>query len=85
MIFGKKERILYGNRFNGTKGNGYQPIKKVMTNEEWIKQCNTEQLAEFIDNILEHCADMDCGGCYMHHGGNCNYKDIVEWLKEEHK
>ena len=46
MIFGKKERILYGNRFNGTKGNGYQPIKKVMTNEEWIKQCNTEQLAD---------------------------------------
>ena len=40
----------------------------VQTNEEWLKSMNTEQLAEFIDNILEHCADMDCGGCYMHHG-----------------
>lgn len=46
MTFGNKEKILYGNRFNGTKGNGYQPIKKEQTNEDCLRSCDTEQLAE---------------------------------------
>lgn len=81
MIFGKEERILYGNRFNGTKGNGYQPIKKEQTNEEWLRSCNTEQLEEWIKG------HMNCNFCPMRL--KCeDMRDCMEhikaWLKQPH-
>ena len=82
MIFGKEERILYGNRFNGTKGNGYQPIKKEMTNEEWLRQASTEELADVLTEIA----------CESYYDGldeklplKHNCKHFMKWLKEIHE
>ena len=44
-----------------------------MTNEEWIKQCNTEQLAE---EIYE---------CVMTHHWHISKEVILEWLKQPHQ
>ena len=79
MIFGNKEQILYGNRFNGTKGNGYQPIKKVMTNEEWIKSMNTEQLAKRLHNNDVYAFFVCKNG-----GKVPSVESYVEWLKQPH-
>ena len=67
-------------------------VKGKMTNEEWIKSCNTEQLAEFlivsIKNCkscasgigfdeVEHCPFGECG---------CHFKEeVIKWLKQPHK
>lgn len=58
-----------------------------MTNEEWLKSMNTEQLAEWI-------AKQKCDGCndepYDDKHGTCKYcmaiktEQIREWLKEKH-
>ena len=60
----------------------FTPTQKPMTNEEWLRSCNTEQLAELIalicgSNILSvwrimyHCADSDVDAVKM-------------WLKKPH-
>ena len=69
MIFENKEQILYGNRFNGTKGNGYQPIKKEQTNEEWFCQLSTEEKAKWL---------------YYQSNGETK-EDWLRWLKQLHK
>ena len=66
---------------------------EILTNEEWIKSCNTEQLAEFLLNAIQDCKscatgiglaekpdDMPCpfGGCW-------DVKDVLAWLKQPHK
>ena len=82
MIFGNKEQILYGNRFNGTNGNGYQPIKREHTNEEWIHTLNTEQLARWIVKIV------DCDYCPVKQTKCKNnvpcIAQIEKWLKQPH-
>lgn len=91
MIFGKDERILYGNRFNGKNGNGYQPIKKEMTNEEWLRQCTTEQLAEFLADKCNEIVDtvLSDASCNIDDADQDDYwyrkTDFVEWLKKIHK
>lgn len=62
--------------------------KDTTTNEEWLKSCNTEQLAEF---LLEFRFDNNV------HNPLCNYLKrnfngtqklemlVVEWLKQPHK
>ena len=61
------------------------------TNEEWIRQCNTEQLAEVLNKIFmtrtfcHICPEggvCDIGYECKYHGGNT--KDFVEWLKQPH-
>lgn len=51
--------------------NFYKP-KKPMTNEEYLKSCNTEQLAE---EIYE---------CVMTHPWHISKGVILEWLKQPH-
>ena len=56
----------------------------VQTNEEWIKSCNTEQLAEWIGNVLDEVCDTsnyNCKNCFKW----CNRKKVVEWLKQPHQ
>lgn len=83
MIFGNKEQILYGNRFNGTKGNGYQP-KKVMTNFENITK-SEESLAEWLGDLLDNevCdpGNWNCKKCFKW----CHRDKVVEWLKQPHR
>ena len=75
MIFGNKEQILYGNRFNGTKGNGYQPIKKEKTNEEWFCQLPTEEKAKWLEEKMTWAAQEQ---------GTFTAKGWVKWLKQPH-
>ena len=65
--------------------------KKPQTNEEWLRQANTEQLAEVLNKIFmtrtfcHICPEggvCDIGYECKYHGGNI--KDFVEWLKEKH-
>ena len=63
-------------------------------NEEWIKQCNTEQLAEFLSKIEEQypCGsllkcDVTCGyhsQCRNDDVAPTNKEAWVEWLKQPH-
>lgn len=62
--------------------NFYKP-KKPMNNEEHLKSCNTEQLAEW---LLVH---MDCIGCpasceKCHRYYDACKETILEWLKQPH-
>ena len=61
------------------------------TNEEWLKQCNTEQLAEVLNKIFmtrtfcHICPEggvCDIGYKCKYHGGKV--EDFVEWLKQPH-
>jgi len=45
---------------------------KPMTNEDWLRSCNTEQLAE---EIYE---------CVMTHPWHISKEVILEWLKQPH-
>ena len=62
-----------------------------LTNEEWIKQANTEQLADVLHKIFmtkSFCHicpennDCDIGYECKYHGGKT--EDFVEWLKQPH-
>lgn len=63
-----------------------------MTEEQWLKSCTTEQLAEFLDFLL--CADSFCEVCDINEtckiGDRCKYgeeeheKCFMEWLKQPH-
>lgn len=54
---------------------------KVQTNEEYLRSCNTEELAIFIANIWERgyvSGELDFDR-------NCDTKYWMEWLKEKHE
>ena len=61
---------------------------KPMTNEEYLRSCNTEQLADWLKDTLARC--YRCGGCDELAERNCTvkicyYADVAEWLKQPHK
>ena len=56
----------------------------VQTNEEWIKQCTTEQLAEFILNTLERTNKITLVVMDALINGMVEQKAIEVWLKEKH-
>lgn len=65
--------------------------KKPLTNEEWLKKANTEQLAEFLIvsikkckscasgigfDEIQHCPFGECG---------CHFKgEVIKWLEQPH-
>ena len=61
------------------------------TNEEWLRSCNTEQLAEFINDVSKKC--YTCGEGYTAHPAYCplhkclrgSVYGITEWLKQPHR
>ena len=72
------------------KGTG--KVEQEQTNEDWIKQCNTEQLADWILDVSDECFDCgksDNGDCpFGKAQGVCtciNKDSVVEWLKQPHK
>lgn len=57
---------------------------KPQTNEEYLKSCTTEQLAEWLRGVYWHCHEIDCEHC--NYPWRCMEKgDIVKWLKQTHK
>lgn len=55
--------------------------KDTTTNEEYLKSCTTEQLAEWIVHIADQCTiSHECNRCESW----CDEKRVVEWLKQPH-
>jgi len=69
------------------KCNGTGEVQ--MTNEEYLKSCNTEQLVHVIHLMTTSCYvcgkdGVDYKRCYFHK--KCTGpKEIEEWLKEKHE
>ena len=51
---------------------------KPLTNEEWLRQCTTMELAEFIRKQRDDWSDGWYSDCHR-------FEEIVEWLKEIHE
>lgn len=59
--------------------NGSGEVSEVeMTNEEWLRQCTTMELAEFIRKQRDDWSDGWYSDCHR-------FEEIVEWLKEIHE
>ena len=56
-----------------------------LTNKEWLKQCNTEQLAEEVYKLVwcsnELFQQMECSGIDTKEN---DLKIVTEWLKQPH-
>ena len=77
--------IFSSNECDMCHGSGEVP----MTNEEWIRQCDTEQLAEAIYYLTWFHTELDerldknvKNGCY---NDDENIKIVMEWLKQPHQ
>ena len=53
------------------------------TNEAWLRSCNTEQLAEWLQEHMD-CASCGCNKGLCYQGYDCCKLAFVEWLKEVH-
>ena len=59
------------------------PHQKPMTNEEWLKQCTTEQLANaFFEYRYVNATPRQ--KLWMSASEECIKTDIVDWLKQPH-
>ena len=65
---------------------------EVMTEQEYLQSCNTEQLAEYLASTFDLCG-AGCHHCFLANvcltkakNGNCLTQEqmIVEWLKQPH-
>ena len=62
-----------------------------LTNEEWLRSCTTEQLAEFLADKCNEVVEtvLSDASCDIGDIDNDDYwyrqADFVEWLKEIHK
>lgn len=63
------------------KCNGSGKVE--ITNEEWLKQCDTEQLAEWLQEHME-CASCGCNKDICYQGYDCCKLAFMEWLKQPH-
>lgn len=67
-----------------TECDAYAP----MTNENWLRSCKTEQLAEFLNLIIRVGPYENEPKDFWEHvygrGGEHGTKSIVEWLKQPH-
>ena len=66
-------------------------VVEPLTNEEWLKQCTTEQLAEFLADKCNEVVEtvLSDASCDIGDIDNDDYwyrqADFVEWLKEIHE
>ena len=76
--------IFSSNECDMCHGSGEVP----MTNEEWLRSLNTEQLAEFLNLIIRVGPYENEPKDFWEHvygrGGEHGAKSIVEWLKQPH-
>lgn len=80
--------VLYGTeQCDECDGTG-----EVLTNEEYLRSCTTEQLAERLASTFDLCG-AGCHHCFLANvcltkakNGNCLTQEqmIVEWLKQPH-
>lgn len=82
-----KKHTKCGRAIHETIGCGYYVP---FTNEEWLKRCTTEQLAEFLADKCNEVVEtvLSDASCDIGDIDNDDYwyrqADFVEWLKEKH-
>ena len=81
-------RFAQSDDYNLLGGSCFTP-KDPQTNEEWLKSCTTEQLAEFLNLIIRVGPYENEPKDFWEHvygrGGDRGAKSIVEWLKQPHQ
>ena len=62
-------------------------VVEPLTNEEYLKSCNTEQLAEFLWERINGAFNSGYACCHLKQDKDYvgRYKKFVEWLKQPHK
>ena len=76
---------------NKNQYEDYESYNKPLTNEEWLKQCTTEQLAGFLADECNEVVEtvLSDASCDIGDIDNDDYwyrqADFVEWLKEKHE
>ena len=79
-------RFAKNTDYNLLGGSCFEP-KDPQTNEEWLKHCTTEQLAEWISDITCNCWGCkriyveDCPNYARYKACFCDKEDVVDWLK----
>lgn len=73
-------------RITGCKNFVLEPELK-LTSKEWLRQCNTEQLADFIADV---CYELIDDVWSNDEDTSCDYRETeknywVEWLKQPHE
>ena len=72
------------NAYDILGGSCYRP-KEPLTNEQWLKQCNTEQLAEHLLNVWMDGAFNVNAEFGLNEAQIEKHKGyILEWLKQPH-
>ena len=69
-------------RITGCKNFVLEPELK-LTSKEWLRQCNTEQLAEWLQEHMD-CSNCDCNKDLCYKGYDCCKLAFLEWLKQPH-
>ena len=67
--------------------NGYEYINvEPLTNEEWLRSCNTEQLAEVLWERINGAFNSGYACCNLKQDKDYvgRYKRFKEWLKQTH-
>ena len=88
---GTGEHINDANRMTTCEFCGGKGVVEPLTNEEWLKQCTTEQLAEFLADKCNEVVEtvLSDASCDIGDIDNDDYwyrqADFVEWLKEKHE
>ena len=54
------------------------PIKQ--TNADKIRQMSDEEMAEWLDRLIEHCNEGPCFNCFMQEACRTS---MLDWLKQE--
>lgn len=62
---------------------GGSGIAEPLTNEEYIRQASTEELAEWLQEHMD-CASCGCNKDLCYQGYDCCKLAFVEWLKQPH-
>ena len=81
---GTGEHINDANRMTTCEFCGGTGVIKPLTNEEYIRSCSTEELANFLEDVTSscyHCGMTDDISQCAFQKHQCNIK---EWLKEKH-
>ena len=87
---GTGEHVNDANRMTTCEFCGGTGVVEPLTNEEWLKQCTTEQLAEFLADKCNEVVEtvLSDASCDIGDIDNDDYwyrqADFVEWLKEKH-
>ena len=72
------------------KGEVDENGKPIFTNEEYLRSCTTEQLAEFLADELNDVVERVLEGVWLNDGDTDRDEyyqrqtDVLEWLKQPH-